>query len=240
MGHATPLSIVFLWNNKNKRFFRLAQDFSKSLYPFCISGLTKYIEKIISTDFKSIKLLKLTHIWIFSYRKLSMFIHFSSVFSSRILSFDIIKFILKKEFERKKTFKPKNEQNIFLFLNNISENSNLGLFLNKQFRKIIPVERNKEIILKKTSKCILFDFDDSLEIMEFRCYSIISNSLLLPRKVRKLKKFKKMDITCSANTVSQKYCTGSNAVQKVLIRNKIKNNVRVIEIGPRITTKILI
>jgi len=125
-------------------------------------------------------------------------------------------------------------------LNNISENSNLGLFLNKQFRKIIPVERNKEIILKKTSKCILFDFDDSLEIMEFRCYSIISNSLLLPRKVRKLKKFKKMDITCSANTVSQKYCTGSNAVQKVLIRNKIKNNVRVIEIGPRITTKILI
>jgi len=86
----------------------------------------------------------------------------------------------------------------------------------------------------------LFDFNNSLEIMEFRCYSIISNSLLLPRKVRKLKKLKKIDTACNVNMVPPKYCTGGNVVQKVSIKNTIKNNVRVIEIGPRITTKILI
>jgi len=226
MINISPLSIILLWNKKNKRFHNLAQDFFKSLYPFCISGLTKNIEKIISIDLKSIKLLKITHIWIFSYRKLSMFVHFSSIFSNRILSFEIIKFVLKKEFNEKWNFKNKDYKNIFLFLN-------------KQLRKIIPVEKNKKVILKNNSKCLLFDFDDFLEIMEFRCYSITNNNLLLSRKTRKLKKLKKIKKIYNFKPIDQKEYFNSKTLLTDSIRNNIKNIVRVIEIGPRITTKIL-
>jgi len=239
MINTSPLSIILLWNKKNKRFHSLAQDFFKSLYPFCISGLTKNIEKIISIDFKSIKTLKITHIWIFSYRKLSMFFHFSSIFSNRILSFEIIKFVLKKEFNEKRNFYNKDYKNIFLFLNNISEKSILGILLNKQLRKIIPVEKNKKVILKNNSKCILFDFDDFLEIMEFRCYSITNNNLLLPRKTRKLKKLKKIKKNYNFNPIDQKEYFNTKTLLTDSNRNNIKNIVRVIEIGPRITTKIL-
>ena len=210
-----PLSVVLILNNRNKRFVELAKDFFKSLKPFCISGLTKYIEKILSIDFSSIKTLKITHIWIFSQCKLSIFLHFSSIFSGRILSFEIIKFILKKELFPIKNVKNDNYKNIFLFLNNLSEKSSLGIFLNKQLRKIVPVERNAKIILEKFSKIILFDFDDDLEIMEYRCYTINNTSLLLPRKVRKLKKL-------------NQYFTGNTLIKKKNLRRRVntKDSVR--------------
>lgn len=223
-------------NNRNKRFMELAQDFFKSLKPFCVSGLTNYIEKIISIDVGSIKTLKITHIWIFSQCKLSMFLHFSSIFSGRILSFEIIKFILKKECFPFKHLKNGNYRNIFLFLNNLSEKSSLGIFLNKQFRKIVPVERNSKIILEKFSKIILFDFDDDLEIMEYRCYIISNTSLLLPRKVRKLKKLNRY---FTGNTIIKKNFFEETSENKRLCSDVIKNAVRIIEIGPRITTKLL-
>ena len=236
MKKSEPLSIILILNNRNKRFLGLVQDFSKSLNPFSVSGLTRYMEKIISIDIKTVKILKITHIWIFSQCKLSMFLHFSNIFSSRILSFEILKFILKKEFFGKKNFKDDAYKNTFLFLNNISEKSNLGMFLNKHLRKVLTLEKKKEIILENFSKIILFDFDNDLNIMDYRCYIIGNNSLLLPRKVRKLKKLKKnlmenklMDETYFDKlTTFQKYC-----------KNKIKNIVRIIEIGPRITAKIL-
>jgi hypothetical protein len=236
MKKSEPLSIILILNNRNKRFLGLVQDFSKSLNPFSVSGLTRYMEKIISIDLKTLKILKLTHIWIFSQCKLSMFLHFSNIFSSRILSFEILKFILKKEFFGKKNFRDEAYKNTFLFLNNISEKSNLGMFLNKQLRRVLPLEKKKEIILENFSKIILFDFDNDLNIMEYRCYIIGNNSLLLPRKVRKLKKLKKN--LMEKNLMDETYFDKLTNFQKYC-KNNIKNIVRIIEIGPRITAKIL-
>ena len=93
MKKSDPLSIILILNNRNKRFLSLVQDFSKSLNPFSVSGLTRYMEKIISIDIKTVKILKITHIWIFSRCKLSMFLHFSNIFSLHIphISFCIFK-----------------------------------------------------------------------------------------------------------------------------------------------------
>ena len=236
MKKSDPLSIILILNNRNKRFLSLVQDFSKSLNPFSVSGLTRYMEKIISIDFKTVKILKITHIWIFSRCKLSMFLHFSNIFSSRILSFEILKFILKKEFFGKKNFRDETYKNTFLFLNNISEKSNLGMFLNKHLRRVLPLEKKKEIILENFSKIILFDFDNDLNIMDYRCYIIGNNSLLLPRKFRKLKKLKKNFV--EHKLMDKTYFDKLTTFHK-FYKNKIKNIVRIIEIGPRITAKIL-
>jgi hypothetical protein len=79
----------------------------------------------------------------------------------------------------------------------------------------VPVERNAKIILEKFSKIILFDFDDDLEIMEYRCYTINNTSLLLPRKVRKLKKL-------------NQYFTGNTLIKKKNLRRRMntKDSVR--------------
>jgi hypothetical protein len=164
-----------------------------------------------------------------------MFLHFSNIFSSRILSFEILKFILKKEFFGKK-FRDETYKNTFLFLNNISEKSNLGMFLNKHLRRVLPLEKKKEIILENFSKIILFDFDNDLNIMDYRCYIIGNNSLLLPRKFRKLKKLKKNFV--EYKLMDKTYFDKLTTFHK-FYKNKIKNIVRIIEIGPRITAKIL-
>ena len=233
-----PLSTILLFGNKNKELFALAKDFYKNLKPFSISGLTKHIEKIIVNDSLTLKRLKITHIWIFSHRKLSMFIHFSSLFSTRILSFEIIKFVLKKEFFNANTVSNKNFANIFLFLNNISDNSELGIILNKHLRKIVPIKKNEEIILKGSSRCILFDFDDTLETMEYRCYSLNNNNLLLPRKIRKIKKLKKLYKGYGNDIITPSILSNVDSTSVKVYKNRIKNIVRITEIGPRISTKI--
>jgi hypothetical protein len=231
-----PLSIIITLNNKNKRFFNLAEDFLKNLNPYCISGLTKQIEKLLLIDFKFMKMLKITHIWIFSQRKLSTFIHFSSVLTSRIISFEVTKFVLKKEFYKKKNSKNRCLENIFLFLNNISENSNFGVFLNKYLRKIVPIKKNTEVISGKFSRCILFDFDDESKIMEYRCYDISNSDLFLPRKIRKIKKLIKNKMINKNSQIE--LCNNLNNCNE-LYKNKIKNIVRLVEIGPRITSNII-
>lgn len=241
MKSKEPLSIVLVLKNNNRRFFSLAQDFFKCLSPFCISGLTKNIEKLLCINLKTIKLLKSSHIWIFSQCRLSMFIHFSSIFSNHFLSFEIMRFALKKEFFKKSTGN-KVFANTFLFLNNISLKSDLGVFLSKQLRKIVPVETNAKKIIENISKCILFDFNDSLKIMEFRCYAINNNYLLLSRRARKLKKLKKIN----QYNNKHKYALGKFKNNLPLIKRsgrqqqqQKKNTIRIIEMGPRFTTKIL-
>ena len=233
-----PLSIVVVLKNNNRRFFSLAQDFFKCLSPFCISGLTKNIEKLMCINLKTIKLLKLSHIWIFSQCRLSMFIHFSSIFSNHFLSFEIMRFALKKEFSKKSTGN-KVFASIFLFLNNISLKSDLGVFLSKQLRKIVPIETNAKKIIENISKCILFDFNDSLKIMEFRCYAINNNYLLLSRKARKLNKLKKINQHNNIHRYASGKCKNNPLLFKRLGQQQQKNTIRIIEIGPRFTTKIL-
>jgi len=235
MKSKNPLSLILLFFHKNKRFFNLVQDFSLSLNPFSISGLTKYIEKIISIDFNLARLLNVTHIWIFSQRRLSMFVHFSPLFTKKTLTFEITNFILKNEFPGQKNLKSNNSLNIFLFLNNISDKSELGIFLNKNLAKLLPIKKNTEDILGKSSRCILFDFDPISEIMEYRCYLIGNNNLMIPRTMRKLKKIKK---NCKTILPQKRESTNNSIINDKLKVNKIRKIVRVVEIGPRITIKI--
>jgi hypothetical protein len=72
--------------------------------------------------------------------------------------------------------------------------------------------------------------------MDYRCYIIGNNSLLLPRKFRKLKKLKKNFV--EYKLMDKTYFDKLTTFHK-FYKNKIKNIVRIIEIGPRITAKIL-
>lgn len=234
-----PMSVVLMLKNKNRRFFLLAKDFFKSLSPFCISGLTKNIEQFLCIDIKSIRFLRLSHIWIFSQRRLSLFIHFSSIFSGRFLSLEVFRFVLKKEFSSKRNLKNRSFSNIFLFLNNVSEKTDLGIFINKQLRDIIPIETDAKKILGNNSKCLLFDFNDSLEILEFRCYSIANTTLLLPRKIRKRNKMKKIARNNDTDNLYSKNSENERSLANKNSQEKNKNIVRIIEIGPRISAKIL-
>ena len=236
MKSKNPLSLILLFVHKNKRFFNLVQDFSLSLTPFSISGLTKYLEKIISVDLNLAKLLKITHIWIFSQRKLSMFVHFSPLFTKKTLSFEITRFVLKKEFPGQKNLKSNIHSNVFLFLNNISDKSELGIFLNKNLRKLLPIKKDTENILGNFSRCILFDFNSISEILEYRCYHVCNNNLIIPRTIRKLIKFKKN----SQAILSNKKKLSCYSIFKDKLRiDRIKNIIRVVEIGPRLTIKIV-
>jgi len=231
-----PLSLILLFDHKNKRFFNLVQDFSLSLSPFSISGLTRHLEKIISVDLNLAKLLKITHIWIFSQRKLSLFVHFSPLFTRKTLSFEITRYTLKKEFPGQKKLKSNIQSNVFLFLNNISEKSELGIFLNKNLRKLLPIKKDTQTIIGNFSRCILFDFNPISEILEYRCYLICNNNLIIPRTLRKLIKFKKNPKVIFSNKNKLSF----HSVFKDKLRiDQIKNIIRVVEIGPRLTIKIL-
>lgn len=75
--------------------------------------------------------------------------------------------------------------------------------------------------------------------MEFRCYAIVNTTLLLPRKIRKRKKIKKITgnyftgYPCPISCENEQFLANKNN------QEKNKNIVRIIEIGPRISTKIL-
>lgn len=239
MNFEEPLSLSLMLPCKNKRFFNLVKDFSRNLNPFNISGLTPYIEKIILVDLKVLKVLKITHIWIFSQHRLSTFFHFSSIFSHQVLSFEIIKFSLKKEFYRKKNFCLKKHTNIFLFLNNVTEKSELGIFLNKHLRTIVPVKKNVDTILDSFSKCILFDFDETSKIMEYRCYIISNKNLILSRELRKNRILKRMEKKFNTRTMMKRSLPNNSVFFKESNASKIRSLVRIIEIGPRITMKVL-
>ena len=145
-----------------------------------MTDLLYHLEKIISVDLNLAKLLKITHIWIFSQRKLSLFVHFSPLFTRKTLSFEITRYTLKKEFPGQKKLKSNIQSNVFLFLNNISEKSELGIFLNKNLRKLLPIKKDTQNIIGNFSRCILFDFNPISEILEYRCYLICNNNLIIP------------------------------------------------------------
>jgi hypothetical protein len=217
-----------------EEFYRIFRENSALLFP-------KYIKNIFLKSFFLSKKIGIKYFWIFSEKKIIFFLSILNLFDKPIISFQILKFSLQKEvfnYSLKKNF-------IFsiLLMNNFPLENLSDFFLVATLKKIFPIHKKIGIENVKKIKIILMDFIKQTNKVEFRCYKIYGTILLFfSRNIRK-------ELFKNINSKNQKN-ESNNSSKKALSRTysfkkdyRIKNNrpslINVLEIGPRISLRIL-
>ena len=196
-------------------------------FKLSVNSFTYSLEKII---FKYPKLsyeLGFSHSIFFFSNKNRNFLQICKSPYGPILIFLITKFAIRKEINITKSIRFQFNSSI-LFLNNLNSSKKNLQIISTLIKQLFPDRLTNSTFLYKASDGILFDFDSLNSKIEVRIYRIFGFSTLIPRLLRKNNQKKQTNLS----------------LNKTLSNLKIKGNknvslVRIIEIGPRFTLKII-
>jgi hypothetical protein len=230
---------------KNKKLYFLIHELNCLLKNNSILAFPNFIKKVLlKSSFLLIKI-KISFLWIFSEKK---FINFLSIFNASnkfIISFQILKFSLKKEIFFLKIKKKNKFKHPLLILNNFPTNNIKDFILTKTFKEIFDGKEKITINKSKIIIILLIEYNIIKKKIEFRVYQIIGSiSFLYPRNLRKklflhheLKKKKKKNKV----TDPQKKLYLNSNLSKIFLKNysESHSSIKTLEIGPRISFKVL-
>jgi len=208
----------------DKKLFILAKNISIFFKIINVSRLPIKIEKLILKSNELLRKLRINNIWYFSQRKKFSFLSLINSVDSRILVSKIVKFSIQKELAVNKFKENFRQKKFFLILNNFTDCTNSNLFITSFFKNLFGVEK-KRTDYENISKIFFVDFNEKKKILEFRFYNITSSNILLNRNCRK-NKSKVYQVSKKKNQLNHEHWSR-------------KKFLRIKEIGPRITVKIL-
>jgi len=208
----------------DKKLFILAKNISIFFKIINVSRLPIKIEKWILKSNELLRKLRINNIWYFSQRKKFSFLSLINSTDNRILVSKIIKFSIQKELAVNKFKESFRQKKFFLILNNFIDCRNSNLFINSFFKNLFGVEK-KRTDYQNISKIFFVDFNEKKKILEFRFYNTTSSNILLDRNCRK-NKIKACQVSKKKNQLNNGHWSR-------------KKFLRIKEIGPRITVKIL-
>nr|UXY87460.1 Brix-domain-containing protein [Cryptomonas sp.] len=229
----SPLVLVISNKIKNKRFFRLVIEFNSFIYLYSVNGLPNPMEEII-LKFPSISCkLGFSHVIIFSEKKSRQFIQISGIPRGPSVTFYIVKFAIRREISLK-CFKNDVQSMPLLLFNDFSYKKEKLLIIYGLIRQLFPNTNINRNFLKKISKSVLFELDPKLNKVEVRVYQIQGIMPIIPRHLRKYKKnyYSKSDknYEYEVEKTNTELCTS---------KSRYLSLVRMVEIGPRITMKVI-
>lgn len=227
-------SLVTCTKIRNRRFLIFVKEIRNILNPYFISGFPRNIENTIFHNVDLAKKLGVSHLWIFSQENFFFFLTLVKTSFGPFISFRILKFSLRNEMKIYLDEKRLKDYSPILLLNNFFSKDKKCFIIKETLRKIFPTEESQKVLEKKFLKIILIDFNSVMNMVDFRCYRIKGNLILLPRKLRKLKNFKKMQKILKKNLQSWPEKRKNLLVGK----DQILNLIRVEEIGPKFSAYI--
>jgi hypothetical protein len=224
-----------LRNQKNKIFIKSLKGMFRKNF---LKILPKYLEKIIIHLPSVAKKFSINYMWLFYEKNFSFFLNIYSNPSGLFFSFEVARFVLKKEFSFKKKKKKQKSERILIF-NNFSNKNSKILILENLLNNMLDEKTTIKNPFKNNISVVLIDLVNDDHLIEFRCYNLYRMNLLIPRKLRRNNGTESISAKKKSNLQFSNIMEKNSNKYSFCLDQKIKKifSLKVIEIGPRFTLR---
>ena len=224
-----------LRNQKNKIFLKNLKEVFRTNF---LKILPKYLEKIMIHLPSVAKKFNIDYMWLFYEKNFSFFLNIFSNPNGPFFSFEVVRFVLKKEFSSPKKKKVQKSERILIFNNFLNKDSKI-LILENLLKNMLDEKKTIKNPLKNNISVVLIDLVNDNHLIEFRYYNLYRLNLLLPRELRRNSETESVSIKKKKNLKFSNKMTKNSEEYSFCENQKIKKifSLKVVEIGPRFTLK---
>jgi len=224
-----------LRNQKNKIFLKNLKEMFRTNF---LKILPKYLEKIMIHLPSVAKKFNIDYMWLFYEKNFSFFLNIFSNPNGPFFSFEVVRFVLKKEFSSPKKKKEQKSERILIFNNFLNKDSKI-LILENLLKNMLDEKKTIKNPFKNNISVVLIDLVNDNHSIEFRYYNLYRLNLLIPRELRRnretesisIKKKKNLEFSNKIRKNSEEYSFREDPKIKKIF------SLKVVEIGPRFTLR---
>ena len=205
----------------------------------CLIGFPKIMEQNIMNFMRVCSKLRIKHIWIFFEKNFSFFLNIHKVPEGPLFSFEILMFSLKRELTKVKRVNDVKTERVLIF-NNFFHKGGKIFLLEILIKDMFSNNGSKNLNFKNRTNILFVDLNDNQQTVEFRCYNLVRENILMPRALRKtdnktndrLKQINEGLKRKSSTVVKDKFKSFLNQKEKF-------SSIKIRENGPRFTLKFI-